>query len=195
MMNQKIQVFLALVVGFVLGFLGGKVGSFSLSGGLNQSAQIQKLQAQIDQAKKFFPPTQEDIRSITGTIKEVRGSDIVLDVLTDHPFDGSPATRTVTVGKDTKIVKNEQKDPAAFVREFTEFQKAVTTQKSALSRTSLIPPMSFRETPAQFSDMKAHMQVRVNAGENIRDKESFTATAIHIYVSSLISDIVPSSGK
>lgn len=176
-MNQKylLAAAIALCVGIFVGFFLGK-----RSGAPDQSIRIQKLQSQLEQAKKFFPSLPQNTRSVSGIVKEVRASAIVLETIPAGPFDESPRMRTITIGKDAKIVKNEQKDPAAYQREIAEFQKTVQEQSGKPGLTPVMPPPPFREVAAKISDIKPGQQVSITADENIRDKESFEATQVTI---------------
>lgn len=181
-MDPKTLPYITLIAGLLLGILVGRYGfSEGVSTTNSQTAvKLQKLQSQVDQAKKFFPPMQQDIRSITGKVTEVRGNTVMLEVAVFNPLDESPRMRTVTVGSGTKIVKSEQKDHAVFQRELAEFTKAMAAQRGTLSRTMPTPPMPFREVAADISQIKPGVQISVIASENIRDKIAFTAQEIKI---------------
>lgn len=180
-MNKNVVAVLTLAVGLVVGFFVGR-NSIPASVGISeQSVKIQKLEQQIEEAKKFFPPVPSDVRSISGTVTSVQGATIVVEV-SGNPFDESPRTRTVTVGSQTRIVRNEQKDPVLFGQELAKFQKAVRAQAGKPSPSSLVAPIPFLETPGKLTDIQPGQQVTVTAGENIRDKESFTASMVSIYL-------------
>lgn len=168
------SIVIALVAGLIAGFVSGK--RFPGSGA---SAEVRKLQSQVEQAKRYFPPISQEMRSIVGIVKEVQGNTITIEFSPANPFDESPRIRIVTIVSKTKITQNEQKDPATIEREAKEFQKVIQSQKSGAPQ-SVAFPTSFREIPAVFSDIRTEQQVSVTAAENIRDKESFTATQVSI---------------
>ncbi len=173
--KKSLYIVVALIAGLGIGFIGGR----GAESGMLASGQEQKLRAQIEQAKKFFPPTPSDVRTLSGIVKEIRGSTIVMDVSPANPFDESPRSRNVTLASGAKIVRTEQKDPAAYQREIADFQKAIQSRnKAGTAPVSL--PNPFRETPAQLSDIRVGGQISVTSGENIRDKESFTADIVSI---------------
>jgi len=173
--KNSLYVVVALVAGLGIGFIGGR----GVRSGVLESPETQKLQAQIEQAKKFFPPTPSDVRTLSGAVKEIRGSTIVMEVSPVNPFDESPRSRNVTLASGTKIVRTERKDPAVYQREIADFQKALQSRtKAGTAPVSL--PNPFRETPAQLSDIRVGGQISVTAGENIRDKEAFTADIVSI---------------
>lgn len=171
-----------VVVGLVAGFLLGKVTPSSSPAG--QNPEVQKLQAQIESAKKFFPSAPKETRNISGTVKEVRGDTMVFESRSFGPFDESPRTRMITLGSATKVVRSEQKDRTTFQAELAEFQKKMRAQVGGSNQGTTLapiaPPTPFREVQAQLSDIKAGLQVSVTAEENIRDKEAFAATIVSI---------------
>lgn len=181
-MNQKPFLFIGcvLLIGFGIGFISGRSLGGRSEVSRTESAQVQKLRQQIERAKTFFPAISADVRHISGTVKEVRGKTIVVEILPINPFDESPRTRTITIGNETKILRNETKDTAVFQGEIAEFQKAIQSQKSGPGAAPISPPRPFREVSAAFSDIHAGQMISVTAQENIRDKESFTATTVNI---------------
>ncbi len=142
------------------------------------NAKVLALQAQIEKAKKFFPPTPQESRSIAGTVKEVNDATFVIETYPTNPFDQSPAQRTVILDTNTKITRVQQEDQATYQKEFAEFQKALQPTKGKLS--PIIRPLLFREIPATRSDIKVGSQVNVTAAENIFNKETFTAIRVEI---------------
>lgn len=174
MINQKNQLMIGLAIGAVLGLAVGM--AIGAPGTPDQSAQVQKLQAQIEQAKKFFPPAPQDIQSISGTVKSIAGNVITMETGTANPFDEAPRTRTITTGDQTKITRNEQKDAARFQKEVTAFQKAMQSG----TNTPIPPPSPFRDVAAHLSDIKPGQQIVVTAAQNIRDMESFNAISVSI---------------
>ncbi len=166
---------MALIIGFGSGFLVEKT---MLAGQTNQ--EIAKLQSQIEQAKKFFPPLPSYSGSIFGTVKEVRADTIVLEITPMNPFDESPQTRTVQIMNETKIFRNQRKDPAAYQREAAEFQKNIHAQSKNPSNVRIPSPNEFSQESAKISDIAVGQRISIAASENIRDKESFTAKTIII---------------
>lgn len=166
--------------------IGGIVVGFVLGAGIAQSrasAQLQKMQAQIDRAKKFFPVFPQETRTLSGTVKEVNagGHIVTVEVPAIGPFDESPVMRKAMIGPDTKITRAEPKDQATFQRELADFQKAVRAQSGKPGFHPLAPPDPFREIAGIIADLRPGARITVTADENIRDKEEFTATAIRIF--------------
>lgn len=166
---------LALIIGFGGGFFVQKA---MLESQNNQ--EVAKLQSQIEQAKKFFPPIAQDVRDVLGTVKEINGDTIVVEMTVMNPFDDSPQTRTVTIASETKIVRSERKDPAAYQREIAEYQKNIQAQSNKSPSVRLTSPNAFSQDSAKISDIAFGQRVSIAASEDIRDKESFTAKTIII---------------
>lgn len=178
-MKPLVSFLAGAVIFSIVGFISGR----ALSGGLGVSsdqAQLQKLQMQVEAAKKLFPPPPADMRSIIGTVKEVKENALVVETFSSNPFDDTPRIRTITAGENTSITRNEQKDPAVYQEELAEFQKAIQAQSGQTSGTPPVPPSPVREVSVELSDVKPGMQATVTAEENIRDKESFEAKTIQI---------------
>ncbi len=174
--NSLVAIIITLVIGLIVGFALGRG-----LGGVGGFGDTQKLQQQVEQAKKLFPPVATDVRSMSGTVKEVKEKQgvIVVETIAVNPFDDTPRVRTVTIASDTKIIRNEQKDPAAYQKEFIDFQKAVQAQASKPAGSAPAkPPMPFREVAATISDIMVGQQVFVTADQNIRDKTSFDAKTL-----------------
>lgn len=164
-----------LVIGFGAGFFVEKNLAAS-----QYRPEIVKLRSQVEQAKKFFPPPSQDVRSIFGTVREVRGDTIAVEITLMNPFDESQQNRTVKIESETKIFRSERKDPTMYQREIAEFQKNIQAQLNKSSSVRLTPPNEFTQESAKISDVAVGQQVSVAASENIRDKESFTAKTIII---------------
>lgn len=200
MTNQKNPFLLitTLLIGLVIGFISGNTIKGGPLNTLDQSAQIQKLQSQIEQAKKFFPSTPPDIRNISGTIKEVKGNIITVETVRSNPFDGTPVIRHITIDKDTKMIKNEQRDPAVYKREADEFYKTLRASAPlprAPATVPAAPPSPYREVPIHLSDLKPSQRIIIRSAENIRDKESFSATEVSIFAVPTVSNMAPPSVK
>lgn len=177
-----ISVVIALVVGLGFGYVIGW-GSTASS-----------YQAQIAKAAAFFPQM-TDVRSVSGTVKSVSGNSITVTTVAMNPFDTSPTERIVTVGNDTAIVKDVQKDPKVFQDELAAYQTAlgkvkkvalpaVTGTSTAASAAASIPtpPSPFTEETLKLSDLKAGTQVTVTASENIKTATTFEATRISVNI-------------
>lgn len=173
--KQILSFFAVLIIGFGAGFFVEK----NLAAN-RYEPEIAKLQSQIEQAKKFFPPLFQDVRSIFGTVKEVGADTIIVEITLMNPFDESPQTRTVKITNETKIVRSERKDPAAYQREVAQFQKNIQAQSNKSQSVRLTPPNAFSQESAKISDIAVGRQISIAASENIRDKESFTAKTIVI---------------
>jgi len=169
-MNSKYAfVFLfTLIIGFGLGFLAEKTLL-----PMQPNQEIAKLQSQIERAKKFFPTIFQDVRSISGTVKEVRADTVKVEIILANPFDESPQARTVKITDETKIILSQRKDPAVYQRELAEFQKNIRAQAGKSPAVNLASPNAFIQEPAKISDITVGRQISIAANENIRMRESF----------------------
>lgn len=174
--KETLYIIITLIASVGIGFIAGKeIGSDDA----DKIMQIQKLQVTVDRAKSTFPPIPEDVRSISGIVREVHTDSIVIEADYMNPFDESPRMRTVMIGGETKIVRSEQKDNMTIEREKKEFQKLVQSQKSGGVR-DIVSLMLLREVSATISDIRPGQQVNIDADENIRYSLSFPATKITI---------------
>ena len=189
-MNSKNTI--ALLAMFLMGFGGGFFVERALMTGPNDK-EIERLQSQINRAKKFFPPILQDIRSVLGIVKELGGDTVVIEITLVNPFDESPQNRIVKIANETKIVRNERRDPAAYQREIADFQKKLQAQSNNPPSVRATPPNEFSQAPATISDIAVGQQISIATDENIRDKESFTAKTI-VILPTLPSGVIPQSG-
>ncbi len=174
-MNKNIIVSLGIfLAGAALGFGIGRIGSGGRFG------ELQKLQAQVEQAKKFFPQTPADIRTISGTIKNVSGRTVTLEIESPNPFEDIPKTRMVTISASTKIILQKQKDPAVLQRELAVFDASVKTLATKPGTPSPMFPSPFQETSGVASDLKPGQSVTITADQNIRDAEAFEAREMRL---------------
>jgi len=171
-----------LIIGVVVGFIIGAGQSGS------SNAEVARLQAQIETAKKFFPSIPE-MHSVPGTIKSISGDTIIIESInTANPFEVLPVERVITITHDTKIVFFEQKDQAVFQKEIVEFSKMIKTIPSE-NMISGRPPLAFIEKVITQSDLKEGMTVNVEAAENVKEKASFVA--VKITASTTMAPVMP----
>ena len=169
-----IPLLLSLIIGFGGGFVLGK-GGVRLSS--NQSGEIEKLQSQIDSARKFFPPAPKELHSIGGVVKNINGSVITIQSSVGSPFDDTPKERMVTITPHTKIILLTPKDPATIKREMTSSQDQMRTTQKNKPPTTLSP---YQETIGSITDIKQNQFITATANDNIRDTPSFEAQEIRL---------------
>lgn len=182
-MNSKyvIAPLVTLVIGFGVGFFTQKMTVTD-----KRDQEISYLRSQIEKAKRFFPPEQAAVDTLSGTIKSVSGSSFVLDVSLPNPFQNVPLLRTVRVTDKTTIVKFEQKDSATFRTEYLAFEKKTAKLPTGPgSGIQLVPPSPFRQVSGTIADLKAGRSVVVTANEDIATKESFDAVSVQITIMTL----------
>lgn len=162
-----------LIIGVIVGYMVG-VGQTGQS-----NPEVARLQAQIDEAKKMFPPMPE-MRSISGKVLSISGSTVTIESMASvNPFETLPKERTITVTSTTKLISMEQKDQASFQKEMEAFSKQMSSVKPGSAQSApIMPPMPFSEKSISLSDIKVGEMINVEADENIKEKASFTAIKI-----------------
>jgi len=178
---------IALVIGFFLGF------SFN---GNNQSTEPnEELLRQLEKAKAFFP-TISEMYSVFGTVKEIKGNTITIETIeSPNPFEDIPLIREIIVTQNTEIIKQENKDPEQYQKEFDEYLIKVDEQieilpldpllppDPSIPQEPLIPPDPFEEKTIGINDIKINDQISVDAGKNIKTLKSFEAVKIMVQAS------------
>ncbi len=167
---------LGIIAGLIAGYLGG------------YGAAKSTYEKKIESAQKYFPSV-TDIRSLSGTVKEVKGKTITLETGNlGNPFEDIPTAREVRVTDNTKIIKQEPLDPVKFRNLQDAFQKemkkvqdeVVKSGKPAASGAYPTPPMSFTVLDIAVSDIKKGDTVIVNADYNIKMEKNFDAASITV---------------
>lgn len=172
--KKTITILLVLIIGIAVGFVGGRYyKSKSSSNKIADSG----CEAKLEKAKTMFPSMLE-MKSVSGKIKEIKEKTIVLEAIGINPLEDLPVTREITIGENTKIVKSESKDQAAFQKEMEEYQKIISTQTDKPQS----PPIPFSEKEVSLVDLKIGDQVLIEASENIKDKTSFEAVKITLQI-------------
>lgn len=159
-------------------FIGGMILGFIVGAG-QAGSEIEKLQAKIDTAKKFFPQVLE-IHSISGKVKSISNDIVTIESSLDvNPLEDFPKERMVTITSATKLVSFVQKDSMIFQKEMEEFSKKMSTApRGSISVPSPLPPTPFTEKESSLSDLKEGMTINVEASENIKEKVTFVAVKI-----------------
>jgi len=173
-MKQYISI--AIIVAIVAGALGYGIG-FKIG---RQKADAD-LSAATEKAKKYFPQI-TDMRSVNGTIKEVGEGRIVMETTgIENPFEELPKVRTVIAGGNTKVVLQEQKDPAQFQRELAEFQKKIPALKPGEVPADIgRSPTTYTEREISLSEVKVGWNITATSDKNIKMAEEFEATHIAV---------------
>jgi len=172
--NKSSTIIIGLVIGLAIGFVLG----FSLN--KQSSEPNEELLMQLEEAKKFFP-TIPDMFSVSGIVKEIKGDTITLDTFqSPNPFEDIPLSREIIVTQATEIIKQENKDPEDYQKEFEVFNEKIAEQTGSLTPEPLIPPNPFVEKSIDISEIKVNDQITVDAGKNIKTLKSFEAVRIVI---------------
>jgi hypothetical protein len=176
-----------IVTAIIAALIGGLVGFFIAGNSAVPGGRVAELEAQIERAKRFFPAIPE-IRSVSGTVRDVSGSTITIDAdASPNPFEEWPTTRTITVGEKTRIIVQAQKDPATYQREFEAYRKQIERRTPAQSGTPAdaatnlpTPPMPFEEREIQIDEIELGSRISAEAAENIKTAARFEATLIRV---------------
>lgn len=123
--------------------------------------------------------TQDYTRSISGTVTEIKGDNIIIHIRSLNPFDDSLLSdRSVVITKDTKITKTTQGDQALFQQEMEAFVRNMQTSK----KTNIQPPQPPEPTVAVVgvSAIFVGDTITVISTENISKLKEFSASEIQI---------------
>lgn len=174
---------LGLLVGLVAGYGAGRVSTGTPLNPL--TGQGGSYQQGYDAAKKkiddahIFPPTPTSLTVLSGTVKSVGAGSLVLsaDISSPNPLDtlSVPAERTVTVSKDTKLMKQVPKSSAELQADFEAAQKAASNGAPPPA-----PPSVYKLVPITLADLKAGDAVSVMADHDILSEQAFTAVEIDL---------------
>lgn len=166
-MNKTTSIIIGLVIGVALGYLWGATGVTA------------SYAAKIEAVNKLFPiPAQ--IFSVTGKVKQVTSSSIVLEgvAVSSNPFAGDfPTTREVVITNTTKITRMTSKDARTLQSEMAEFQKKLQESKGRFVGT---PPAPFGQVDIQLADIKVGDMVIASAAGDILKAASFPATTVQL---------------
>ena len=173
MYNQKsllVGIVTSLIVGVVIGLIVSSK-SPQLSGGLSAT--------QLEKVKKLFPVIPE-MRSFSGSVKEIDGKTITLEISeSTNPFDEWTTIRKVTVSDSTKIVRTSQKDPKEFQKEMEAYSPGAVGDSTKPSSVRT-PPSFLTEKVIKLSDLKVGDVITVEADHNIKNETQFTATKVSV---------------
>ena len=102
-----------------------------------------------------------------------------------HPLEELPTVREVLVAEDTIIVKRIEKDSEIYEREIEEYmrlEREIMAQIEAGIKPADWPgfPEYYLETEITLADIEVGNRVFVEADQNIKWAERFTATKIAI---------------
>jgi hypothetical protein len=167
------KVILSILVAAVVFGLGYFAGSRWGIGG-SSSAEVASLQAQIEKAKKFFPPS-APTSVLGGTVLEVGNGTLVINVSSTNPFGDTSSMRTVAVSSATAIEKQTPKSPAEFQKEVTALQKIPFRNTTG---TPPLPPLPYSIDKLMLSDLRVGDLVTVESTGDISASANFAATRI-----------------
>lgn len=121
--------------------------------------------------------THSEIRTLSGTVTEVNGTQLTLHVRSMNPFaDQSLADRIVLIDTSTKVSIMSQKDPKMFQSEMNSYAKSAKANDAQPATL----PSPFITTPATVSSIAVGVSVSVTAAESIGTLKEFTASQIQI---------------
>ncbi len=157
---------IALAIGFATGYMPEK-------------AKFDSLRARVEAA---WPATAE-IRSLIGTVKEVRNNSFVLAVTPQwSPALELPLTREVTITEKTRFEGRAPKDPAVFAKEMNEFEQKLAQYAPGKKGAGVppAPPSPIGEAITALKDIKAGYRVFVGADKDIAAAITFEAAQVRV---------------
>jgi len=161
-----------IIISFLVGFyLGKKTISPGASNELIKSAEAVKNEYE-EKIKNAFPEP-DKITAMSGEVKSISGNTLkVYGALpTFNPIE-DPVQKEFTskVDGQTKIIKEIEKTNAEIAAEQEEMKKI-----------KIYSPISpYKEAQITLDDLKVGDNIRIKAGEDLRNKSSFTATEIRV---------------
>lgn len=187
--KKRIIISISIILSFFLGyFLNSVIGSEG-SGVSKDSG----FKAGWDAARQrfvetgFYFPADEtsEIKNIYGNVTAVGGNKITLKIKPLDPLaDPDLDVRIVDVS-EAKIYSLTEKNHEEYQKEMEEFQAKMELSMDASMDASVpafneavMPPEIFYEKEISLKDIKEGENIRVEAGENIRDKKEFKAIKI-----------------
>ena len=175
----------SIVIVFIVGVFIGLGVAFAFFSPSKEDGNT--YQAGFDAAKKLVKESplgamfisQNDIRSLTGTVTAVNGNKIsVRGQASSDPFaDPALNSRVVVITKDTKIFTFTPKDAKTLQAEMALFMKGSSGNGTV---TPPIPPSMSTLTASDVSSIKVGNTVSVTAGENIKTMKEFSATEVQV---------------
>jgi len=181
-MRAGLVLLAGLVVGFVAGYGAGRVSTGAVVGDkamMKKGTYEEGFEAARMKLQEsgFLPPAVTDIRTLSGSVKSVGDGSFVLEssFRNPNPLDEKkyPSERTVSATAETKIFRQEAKNPEEQQREFAAFQRALQQ-----GQTGVVPPQPFNRVEIKLSELRPGDIVTATAAENILDAASFSATEI-----------------
>lgn len=160
-----VSIIIVSIISLIIGFGMGKISEKA-----NQQVKISQAQEEIDllksQLETVYPPLQEEVYSIDGTVTEVGDKFLVMEAqirVSQFPL---------PEGKDY-----ERRNIKVNVIEETEiFQTEIVAPKVSEE----MPLEPFEKVLLSFEDIKTGDYIMVNSEENIKGKKEITAKEIQI---------------
>jgi len=159
----------AVAGGFFIGWLSG-----------NEAGRVKGMIEGVERQKEEFlakvkqvyniPDEPKEIFSYHGKISSLGNSAFVLEVRISPPspfHDEKVFEKNVQIDASTRIEKQTFKDTATYEKE-----------KAEAIKKKLPPPMPYLMSSITFNELKEGQIVSVASTENIKDKDSFTASTV-----------------
>lgn len=129
--------------------------------------------------------TNEDVKSISGTVIAVKGNILTLDSnFITSPFDEvAPKIRTIIMSSSTRIVLVKQKDKDLADKEMEDFLRMRQLAQSSSSihlKNMPYPTQQYIENSIDFSDISIGDSITVTSAQNIKTRKEFTAGEIRV---------------
>lgn len=163
---------LALLVGLVLGFVAGQ--SVDQKSGyelVEHEVEIQRLKEIVEE----FWPVQPEMLRISGTVKEVKTNSLVIETAQVHPLEELPILREISLAEDIVIVGRTERD----MEEYMRLEEELIAQIEAGIEPEEWPDF-FIETEIALNQIKPGNRILVQANQDIKWSEKFTASKITV---------------
>lgn len=147
------------------GFIDSTLSSFSYNQGYKDGYNAAR-------DKFHFAPV--EIRTINGTIIETTSNSLTINAInldTDEFVDGVSNIRKAELTAETKFFSR-----TALSEE--EFDKAMSAWRSSGATRGESPPSGFTDKEISASDLQAGQNIVINADQDIRLMETFTALSV-----------------
>lgn len=137
-------------------------------------------------------PAGMEVKNLSATVTSVSGNTLSIKVSTPGLIDTPDlATRTVTLGSGTKILRLIPRDPTQLQREMDDFAAKMTQPGEVSVEDAQAIPMPYDTQEISVSDLKPGQALLIQAQEDIRDRQAFVATEIRVQPSAVEAAQVP----
>jgi|GEM_PF-6772617 len=167
-----------LLVGLALGFGIGQLTNRPADEEKTDQTEVQRLKEIIEE----FLPVEPEMFSINGRVLEVKADSLLIETPQFHPLEELPTEREVLVSGNTLIVQRTEKDPEVHEKEIEEYMKLEEELIESGAEPEAWPtaPEPYSETKINLEQIEGGSRIQIEAGQDIKWTESFTASKIAV---------------